>query len=314
MCFGIAFPIIVVFMEGLYLRTGTPVFKAVAKRWSKIIVTLFAVGVVTGTILTFEFGLLWPNFMGTFGNVFGLAFTLEGISFFLEGILIAIYVYGWDRIGRQTHLLVGVGCAIPGAMGSLMVITVNAWMNQPRGFTLNVHGRVATADPWVALFGHGFVWHELVHMYVAGYIVCGFVIAGVYSWGWLKGWRSAYHRAALIVPLAIACIAAPVQLVIGDWAGRTVAHEQPTKLAAMEGLPRTTWDAPFHFFGVYHASTNSISGGSRFPSCCLSWPPMTPTARCRVWLRYPVSTARPTSTSCATHPRSWSESGVRCWS
>jgi cytochrome d ubiquinol oxidase subunit I len=276
----IAFPIIVVFMESLYLRTGTPVFKAVAKRWSKIMVTLFAVGVVTGTILTFEFGLLWPNFMGTFGNVFGLAFTLEGISFFLEGILIAIYVYGWDRIGRRTHLLVGVGCAIPGAMGSLMVITVNAWMNQPRGFTLNAHGTVATANPWVALFGHGFVWHELVHMYVAGYIVCGFVIAGVYSWGWLKGRRTAYHRAALIVPLAIACIAAPVQLVIGDWAGRTVAKEQPTKLAAMEGLPRTTAGAPFHLFGVYITRARTRpAGGSRSPSCCLSWPRITPTAR-----------------------------------
>jgi hypothetical protein len=146
-----------------------------------------------------------------------------------------------------------------------MVITVNAWMNQPRGFTLNAHGAVATADPWVALFGHGFVWHELVHMYVAGYIVCGFVIAGVYSWGWLKGRRTAYHRAALVVPLTVACIAAPVQIVIGDWAGRTVAKEQPTKLAAMEGLPDTTRGAPFQFLGVYHASTNSISGGIEIP-------------------------------------------------
>src|ERR671922_1450659 len=128
-CFGIAFPAMMLFVEGLYLRTGNPTYKALAKRWSKVAITLFAVGVVTGTILSFEFGLLWPNFMATFGEVFGVGFALEGISFFIEAIFIAIYVYGWDRLSRRAHMLTGIPIAIAGVTGSLMVISVNGWMN-----------------------------------------------------------------------------------------------------------------------------------------------------------------------------------------
>src|SRR4029453_1084769 len=130
-CFGIAFPAIVLFVEWLGYRPGNPVYPPLAQRWSKVMLALFAVGVVTGTILSFELGLLWPNFMGTFGSVFGLGFTVEGISFFLEAIFIAIYVYGWGRISPRWHLLAGVPIVITGFTGSLMVISVNAWMNHP---------------------------------------------------------------------------------------------------------------------------------------------------------------------------------------
>src|SRR5215218_6873519 len=133
-CFGIAFPAMVLFVEGLWLRTGDPVYKALAKRWSKVLLILFAVGVVTGTILSFELGLLWPNFMATFGDVFGLAFALEGFSFFIEAIFIAIYVYGWDRISPRAHFAAGIPVALAGITGSLMVISVNGWMNAPGGF------------------------------------------------------------------------------------------------------------------------------------------------------------------------------------
>src|SRR5215212_3179342 len=132
-CFGIAFPAMFLFVEGLYLRTGQPAYKALAKRWSKVALTIFAVGVVTGTILSFEFGLLWPNFMATFGEVFGVGFALEGVSFFIEAIFIAIYVYGWDRLSRRTHFLVGIPIVISGFTGSLTVIGVNGWMNDPTG-------------------------------------------------------------------------------------------------------------------------------------------------------------------------------------
>ena len=176
-CFGIAFPAMVLFIEGLWLRTGNPVYKALAKRWSKVMLVLFAVGVVTGTILSFEFGLLWPNFTATFGEVFGLAFALEGFSFFVEAIFIAIYVYGWDRLPRRTHFLVGIPVVIAGVTGSLMVIAVNGWMNDPGGFDV-VDGKVANVRPFEALFG-GNLWHELVHMYLAGYLVVGFLVAGL---------------------------------------------------------------------------------------------------------------------------------------
>src|SRR3954453_14260264 len=220
-CFGIAFPAMFLFVEGLHLRTGNPAYKALAKRWSKVALIIFAVGVVTGTILSFEFGLLWPEFMATFGAVFGVAFGLEGISFFLEAIFIAIYVYGWDRLGRRAHFAAGVPVVITGFTGSMMVIGVNGWMNNPEGFDV-VNGHVTNARPWAALF-NAHLWHELVHMYLAGYIVAGFLVAAVYAAGWLRGRRSAYHRTGLVVALSFAALAAPMQVVAGDWAGREVA-------------------------------------------------------------------------------------------
>ncbi|MGI8512578.1 MAG: cytochrome ubiquinol oxidase subunit I [Solirubrobacteraceae bacterium] len=248
-CFGIAFPAMVMFMEGLWLRTGDPVYKALAKRWSKVMIVLFAVGVVTGTILSFEFGLLWPEFMATFGGVFGLAFGLEGFSFFIEAIFIAIYVYGWDRFPPRAHLLLGIPIVITGMTGSLFVIGVNGWMNHPVGFSV-VNGQVTDIEPWKALFNDN-LWHEIVHMYLAGYLVAGFLVAGVYARAWLKGKRDRYHRIGLIVPLTVAALAAPAQLIVGDWAARTVAERQPTKLAAFEGLNETKQGAEFTIGGVY---------------------------------------------------------------
>jgi cytochrome d ubiquinol oxidase subunit I len=252
-CFGIAFPAMMLFVEGLWLRTGDPVYKALAKRWSKVVLILFAVGVVTGTILTFEMGLLWPNFMATFGSVFGLAFGIEGFAFFAEAIFLAIYVYGWDRLSPRLHLLSGVPAGIAGVIGSLMVIAVNGWMNHPVGFDV-VGGRVTDARPWQALF-NTHLWYELVHMYLAGYMVVGFLVAGVYARAWLKGRRDRYVRAALVVPLTVAALASPVEVVVGDWAGRMVAADQTTKLAAFEGLGHTTRGAPFHLGGIYEHGT-----------------------------------------------------------
>jgi len=248
-CFGIAFPAMFLFVEGLYLRTGDLTYKALAKRWSKVALILFAVGVVTGTILSFEFGLLWPNFTATFGEVFGIAFGLEGISFFVEAIFLAIYVYGWDRLSPRAHFLTGIPVVISGFAGSFNVIAVNGWMNNPEGFTV-VDGKVTDPRPWDALINTN-MWHELIHMYVAGYLVTGFIVAGVYAFAWLRGKRDRYHRTALVVTLAFASLAAPVQVVVGDWAGRTVAEHQPTKLAAFEGLQHTQAGAPFTLLGIF---------------------------------------------------------------
>jgi cytochrome bd ubiquinol oxidase subunit I len=191
-CFGISFPAMVMFVEGLYLRTGDPLYKALAKRWSKVMLILFAIGVVTGTILSFELGLLWPEFMAKFGEVFGQAFALEGFSFFIEAIFIAIYVYGWDRLPKRVHFLTGIPIVITGFVGSMMVIAVNSWMNNPTGFSIE-NGLVTDVRPLAALFNDN-LWHELVHMYLAGYVVSGFVVAGVYAWAWRSGRRDRYHR------------------------------------------------------------------------------------------------------------------------
>jgi len=248
--FGISFPAMVLFAEARWLRTGDPLYRTLARRWTRILVALFAVGVITGTILSFEMGLLWPNFTATFGGVFGLGFAIEGFSFFLEAIFIGIYVYGWDRLSPRAHFLSGVPIVLTGFTGSLMVISVNAWMNHPGGFTLR-DGKVVDVHQWQALFANTYFWHELVHMYIAGYIVSGFVLAGAYAFGRLRGRWGRYERTALAIPLTVAALTAPVQVLVGDWAARDVASTQPIKLAAIEGLQQTTRGAPEHLLGWY---------------------------------------------------------------
>ena len=245
-CFGIAFPAMMLFVEGLYLRTGDATYKALAKRWSKVAVTLFAVGVVTGTILSFEFGLLWPEFMARFGEVFGIGFALEGISFFVEAIFIAIYVYGWDRLLEARALPDRhPGRALSGFAGSFNVIAVNGWMNDPTGFDLGPNGEVLNPQP---VGGAA----ELEHVARADpHVPGGLPRLRVHRRGRLRvrvaeGAARHYHRTALVVTLAFASLVAPVQVIVGDWAGREVAERQPVKLAAMEGLQETTRGRAVH--------------------------------------------------------------------
>jgi cytochrome d ubiquinol oxidase subunit I len=249
-CFGIAFPALLLYVESLYLRTGDELYRTLARRWSRIMAALFAAGVVTGTILSFELGLLWPNFTGTFGSVFGLGFAIEGFSFFTEAIFIGIYLYGWNRLSPRAHFASGIPIVIAGFTGSLTVISVNGWMNHPTGFRFS-HGRVADVHPLTALFGNSYFWHELVHMYLAAYMVTGFVVAGAYAFGRLRGRWGRYERTALAIPLVVATLASVAQIFVGDWNGREVAAAQPTKLAAIEGLGKTTKGAPVHILGWY---------------------------------------------------------------
>src|SRR6202789_3009673 len=249
-CFGIAFPAMILLVEWHYLRSGDELYRTLARRWTRIMVALFGVGVITGTILSFEMGGLWPNFTATFGGVFGLGFAIEGFSFFVEAIFIGIYVYGWNRLSPRIHLLSGVPIVFTGFTGSLMVIGVNAWMQHPGGFTLR-HGHVIKADPWRALFGNSYLWHELVHMYIAGYMVSGFLLAGVYAFAKLRGRWGRYERAGLQITLTIAVLASLAQGPVGDWAARDVATTQPVKLAAIEGLGPTTRGASEHLLGIY---------------------------------------------------------------
>ncbi|HEX3830312.1 MAG TPA: cytochrome ubiquinol oxidase subunit I, partial [Solirubrobacteraceae bacterium] len=260
--FGIAFPAMVVFTEWLHLRTGDPLYRTLARRWSRVVLALFAVGVITGTILSFEMGLLWPNFTATFGGVFGLGFAIEGFSFFMEAIFLGIYAYGWDRMSPRAHWLSGIPIVITGFTGSLTVIAVNAWMNHPTGFRL-VGGKVVDVNPLAALFGNRYLWSELLHMYIAGYMVAGFLIAGCYAFGRLRGRWGRYERVALTIPLTIACLAAPVQVLVGDWIARDVAISQPVKLAAIEGLYKTTNGAPEHVLGWY--TDHEVKYGIKIP-------------------------------------------------
>src|SRR5215208_1141304 len=263
-CFGVALPAMVLLVEWLGRRRGDEMLVALAHSWSTAMIGLFAIAVVTGTSLSFELGLLWPEFMATYGDVFGLAFGLEGFSFFTEAIFLAIYVYAWDRLSPAKHMLMGLPVVVAGATGSFFVIAVNGWMNNPQGFRLE-DGRAVDVKPFDALFGNDFFWHEFVHMYLAAFIVTGFVMASVYSVAWLRGRRDRYVRVALAVPLVVAAIVAPAQVLVGDWAARTVADHQPTKLAAFEGLGETKKGAEITIGGWYDEDTGDVKYGLAIP-------------------------------------------------
>jgi cytochrome d ubiquinol oxidase subunit I len=253
-CFGIALPAFIGFVEWRYVRTGDEMYRTVARRWTRIMAALFVVGAVTGTILSFEMGMLWPSFMSTFGGVFGLGFAIEGFSFFLEAIFIGIYVYSWKRFSPRLHLWTIVPIIFSGFTGSLMVISVNAWMQHPSGFKL-VHGKAVDVHPWAALFGNSFLWNELTHMYIGAFMVAGFLLAVPYAIGRLRSGRwGRYERIAFTVPFTFAAVASPLEVIVGDWVARDVATEQPTKLAAIEGLAHTTRGAGEHLLGWYTSS------------------------------------------------------------
>jgi cytochrome d ubiquinol oxidase subunit I len=261
-CMGMSVPFLVVLAEWKGQRAGDLVYATLARRWAKAMGVLFAVGAVSGTILSFEFGILWPRWMGRFGDVMGLPFAFEGFAFFLEAIFIGIYLYGWDRLPPRVHLWAGVPIGFAGIASAFFVVAANGWMNDPTGFTIDARGNVTHVDPWAAMFNSA-LWPEAIHMILAAFIVGGCLVAMPYGWAMLRGRRTRYERVGLLLPLTVAMLAVPVQIVVGDWAARHVAQHQPAKLAAMEGLYNTTKGAPLHLGGIYVG--NEVIGGLRIP-------------------------------------------------
>lgn len=259
--FGVAFPLMILVLHRRGLRGDSDALR-LAKRWSKVAGVLFAIGAVSGTILSFEMGMLWPGLMGPFGDVIGLPFALEGISFFTEAIFLGIYLYGWNRLPGRVHSLMLVPVAIAGATGTFFILAVNAWMNSPEGFELAA-GEVTNVSPVDAMFNAALP-HEYIHMYVAAFMVVGFLVAAVYATGMLRGRTDRYHRLGLWVPLAFAATAAVIQPVVGHLAGQRVADLQPTKLAAMEGQWETESGANFTIGGFYREGEGLV-GGLRVP-------------------------------------------------
>jgi cytochrome d ubiquinol oxidase subunit I len=237
-CLGVALPATILLANYLGLKKGDKDAMELARRWSKAMAVTFAVGAVTGTVLSFEFGLLWPGFTGRFGSVFGIAFAIEGIFFFIEAIFLAIYIYGWKRLSGWAHFWAGVPMVVTGIGGAFSVVAANAWMNQPQGFTLNAAGEVIDTDPLKVLFNPA-TGYEVPHMILAAYMVTGFLVASIYAVGMLKGRRDRLHRLGLLIPLTMACIATPLQLFVGDTAAREVADHQPAKFAGMECIQET---------------------------------------------------------------------------
>jgi cytochrome d ubiquinol oxidase subunit I len=258
---GVAFPAMMLIANYRGLRKNDADALLLARRWSQVVAVTFAVGAVTGTVLSFEFGLLWPAFTGRFGKVFGILFAIEGISFFLEAIFIAIYIFGWKRLKPWAHFWAGVPVVACGILGAYSVVAVNSWMNQPQGFS-PTNGDVTKVEPIKVIFNNA-VPYEVPHMILAAYLMTGFLVASIYAVGMLRGRADHYHRLGLVIPLTVAAIATPIQFAVGDTAARAIAKDQPIKFAAMECVQTTHSHVTEYIYG--RCTSSGVKGGIGIP-------------------------------------------------
>jgi cytochrome d ubiquinol oxidase subunit I len=245
---GVAMPLLMVLAEWTWRRTGSPVHLDLARRWAKGAAILFAVGAVSGTVISFELGLLWPRFMAFAGPIIGMPFSLEGFAFFAEAIFLGVYLYGWGRVGPGLHLAAGAIVAAAGAVSAFFVTLANAWMNVPAGFAVQ-GGAPVDVRPFVAMFPPGWV-QQVIHVLLSSYAATGFVVAGIHAIRLLRRPDSALDRTALALALAVGGTAAVLQPISGDFSARAVALNQPLKLAALEGQFRTERGAPLRIGGL----------------------------------------------------------------
>jgi cytochrome d ubiquinol oxidase subunit I len=267
---GIAMPLMMTIAEWRWLRTGDEVYLDLAKRWAKGTAILFAVGAVSGTVLSFELGLLWPGFMRYAGAIIGMPFSLEGFAFFMEAIFLGVYLYGWNRISARAHLASGVLVAVSGALSGIFVVIANAWMNAPAGFRL-VNGQPVDIDP-IAAMGNAAAVSQTIHMTIAAYAATTLAVAGIHAYmlrrraaASLSEPLARFHRAALGVTLSIGIPAAILQPISGDLSARFVARFQPVKLAAMEGQFATERGAPLRVGGLPNEEMRSTRFALEIP-------------------------------------------------
>jgi len=260
--FGVGMPWLLLYTEGRWLKTGDAAWYALTRKWARVAAVLFAIGAVSGTVLSFEFGLLWPTFMATYGGAIGLLFTLEAFAFFLEAIFMGLYLYGWKRLAPRAHWLTLWPIAVSGTLSTLFIVFANSWMNDPVGIGVS-DGRI-TADP-AAVFRSSVGWSEVTHMLVAALMCTGGAVAAVYAWGMLRGRRDRYHRLGLNVGLWTVLGLTPVQMFLGDWSARVVATTQPLKLASMEAVYQTGTHVPLTIGGFYDQHTHRMILGIPVP-------------------------------------------------
>jgi cytochrome d ubiquinol oxidase subunit I len=261
---GVALPAMMLIANYKGLKHDDAAALKLARRWSHAAALLFAVGAASGTVLSFEMGLLWPGLTGRFGDVFGIPFAVEGIAFFLEAIFVAIYIYGWRRLKPWTHFWLGLPIPFIALAGTVSIISANAWMNTPAGFTIGPDGKPTDVDPLGVIFNKALPY-ELCHFIVAAYMAAGFTVASIYAVGWLRGRRDRYHRLGFLIPFTIAAVLTPVQFVVGDTTARAVFKDQPAKFAAMEVVTQSGTNQPEILFGRYDSATNTVSGGISIP-------------------------------------------------
>jgi cytochrome d ubiquinol oxidase subunit I len=260
---GMAMPLLMIIAEWRWLRSGDAIYLTLTKRWAKGTAILFAVGAVSGTVLSFELGLLWPVFMDWAGPLIGPLFALEGFAFFAEAIFLGLYLYGWTRLSPRMHLATGIIVALSGVASAIAVVIANAWMNAPNGFEL-VEGRPVRIDP-IAVMGNPHAAGEVIHMVLAAFAATGFAVAGIHAFLLLRDRSNAFHQRALEIALIVGSVTAMLQLLSGDLLAKSVAHHQPAKLAAFEALFRTQEGAPFLLGGVPDADRQHVRYGIEIP-------------------------------------------------
>ncbi|MDT7042546.1 cytochrome ubiquinol oxidase subunit I [Candidatus Nitronereus thalassa] len=253
---GMAMPLMMVIAEWRWLKTGDEVYLTIAKRWAKGTAIFFAVGAVTGTVLSFQLGLLWPKFMEFAGPIIGLAFSIEGFAFFTEAIFLGIYLYGWRKVSPHAHLAAGGVVALSGITSGVVVVLANGWMNTPRGFTM-INGLPANIDPIAALLNPSGGLQAL-HMITAAFAATGFAVAGIHAFLLLRHPGNAFHQGALKIALAVGCVSALFQPLNGDFLAKQVAEYQPLKLAAFEGQVHTQKGAPFRLGGIWNSEKEAF--------------------------------------------------------
>jgi len=262
-CIGMAMPWLMVIAEWRWIKTGNQVYLDLAKAWSKGVAILFAVGAVSGTVLSFELGLLWPGFMKHAGSIIGMPFSWEGTAFFLEAIALGFFLYGWKRVNKYVHLASGIVVGTAGVISGIFVISANSWMNNPAGFDW-VNGQAINIDPFAAMFNRGW-FHQALHMTIAAFSATAFAVAGIHAYLLLKYKNHPLHTKAVRIALIFASVAAILQPLSGDISAKHVAKYQPAKLAAMEGLYKTSKPADLAIGGIPNEEEQRLDYAIKIP-------------------------------------------------
>lgn len=247
-CIGMVMPF---FMSASYyhhLKSKDDESLELTKIWMKGVAIFFAVGAVSGTLLSFELGLLWPLFMKHAGPIIGMPFSWEGTAFFLEAIALGIFLYGFGRLSPWKHWLSSLVVGISGVMSGIFVVAVNGWMNSPQGFTYE-NGKFSNIDPFKAMFNDA--WLSLCHhMTLVAFTSVSASVLGVHSLLYLMGRRKKLNLLAIKIAAPFFIVSALLQPISGDLSAKDVARRQPLKLAAMEALFETTRRAPLVIGGL----------------------------------------------------------------
>lgn len=262
-CVGMVMPFFMAISHYKYLRTGDELYKGLTKAWSKGIAILFATGAVSGTMLSFELGLLWPEFMKHAGPIFGMPFSLEGTAFFVEAIAIGFFLYGWNKFNPWFHWLTGLLIGISGITSGILVLAANAWMNSPAGFDY-INGNYINIDPVKAMFNDAW-FSQALHMIIAAFVATGFAVAGLHALMILKKKNVEFHKKAFKIAATCACIAALLQPISGDISAKDVNKRQPEKLAAMEAHFDTEAPASFVLGGIVNEKEERVDYAIKIP-------------------------------------------------